>query len=86
MGMPGASSKSFQATPPDKGSFPLDHDGDCKKFMTAFMKCLKLNNQNGRLCREEAQAYLGCRMDNGLMAKEDWKKLGFNDKDADTSK
>jgi cytochrome c oxidase assembly protein subunit 19 len=81
MGMPGASSKSFQATPPDKGSFPLDHDGeytilnstmhglikqltgDCKKFMAAFMACLKLNNQNGRVCRDEAQAYLGCRMD-----------------------
>lgn len=27
MGMPNAGSRSFKATPPDKGSFPLDHEG-----------------------------------------------------------
>ena len=28
MGLPNAGSRSFQASPPDKGSFPLDHEGD----------------------------------------------------------
>ena len=28
MGLPSAGSKKFQPTPPDKGSFPLDHDGE----------------------------------------------------------
>ena len=31
------------------------------------------------ICREQAKDYLGCRMEKGLMAKEEWKKLGFKD-------
>ncbi|XP_014367207.2 cytochrome c oxidase assembly protein COX19 [Papilio machaon] len=69
--------KPFIPTPPDKGSFPLDHDGVCKKSMTRFMKCLFNNNNNNSLCRDEAKEYLACRMENNLMAKEDWSKLGF---------
>lgn len=74
--------KQFIPTPPDKGSFPLDHEGACKKTMVQYMKCLYTNNSNNSLCRDEAQAYLACRMDHGLMAKEEWSKLGFQDKGA----
>jgi len=30
-----------QLTPPERGSFPLDHDGLCKPLMKHFMACLK---------------------------------------------
>ncbi|KAM3965156.1 cytochrome c oxidase assembly protein COX19 [Aphomia sociella] len=73
------SQKQFIPTPPDKGSFPLDHDGLCKKTMTRYMKCLLNNDSNNSLCRDEAKEYLACRMENNLMLKEDWSKLGFKD-------
>lgn len=72
------SQKKFQPTAPDKGSFPLDHENICKKLMLKYMSCLRKNNDNNSLCRLEAKEYLSCRMDNNLMAKEDWSKLGFN--------
>lgn len=71
--------KTFKPTPPDKGSFPLDHEGLCKKLMIKYMQCLRINDNQNSACREESQNYLGCRMDNNLMAKEDWAKLGFNE-------
>lgn len=71
--------KIFVPTAPDKGSFPLDHDGLCKKFMISYMKCLHTNRNDNAACRVEAQDYLGCRMENNLMAKEDWSKLGFSE-------
>ncbi|KAK6169357.1 hypothetical protein SNE40_020428 [Patella caerulea] len=64
--------------PPDKGSFPLDHEGECKDFMVKFMKCLRINGQENTKCREESKDYLHCRMERNLMAKEDWKKLGYH--------
>lgn len=71
--------KIFTPTPPDKGSFPLDHDGICKKLMVRYMSCLRKNNNSNTICRDEAKEYLQCRMDNNLMAKEEWSKLGFTD-------
>ncbi|XP_022904112.1 cytochrome c oxidase assembly protein COX19 [Onthophagus taurus] len=69
--------RTFTPTPPDKGSFPLDHEGICKKSMLKYMICLKQNDNDNNSCREEAKTYLQCRMDNNLMAKEEWPKLGF---------
>ncbi|PSN44384.1 Cytochrome c oxidase assembly protein COX19 [Blattella germanica] len=71
--------KTFTPVPPDKGSFPLDHEGICKKLMLKYMVCLSGNNNDNSACREESKAYLECRMENHLMAKEDWSKLGFGD-------
>eukprot|EP00745_Piridium_sociabile_P008427 TRINITY_DN156974_c0_g1_i1.p1 TRINITY_DN156974_c0_g1~~TRINITY_DN156974_c0_g1_i1.p1 ORF type:complete len:107 (+),score=28.27 TRINITY_DN156974_c0_g1_i1:32-322(+) len=65
--------------PPEKGSFPLDHDGECKQFMTKYMRCLRENRQENTKCRQESMDYLNCRMDRNLMLKEDWKKLGYSD-------
>lgn len=42
------------------------------------MTCLRKNNDNNSKCREQAKSYLECRMDNQLMAREDWSKLGFH--------
>ncbi|KAK0050495.1 cytochrome c oxidase assembly protein COX19 [Biomphalaria pfeifferi] len=77
------SSKS-NAKPPQKGSFPLDHEGECKDFMIKYMQCLRLNKKDTALCRKETKDYLNCRMDKNLMLKEDWKKLGFTEEDIDT--
>eukprot|EP00052_Salpingoeca_macrocollata_P005136 m.45659 g.45659 ORF g.45659 m.45659 type:complete len:87 (+) comp14689_c0_seq2:76-336(+) len=77
MGLPSGGSKQFQPTPPERGSFPLDHEGECKEPMRLFMQCLAQNNHNGRACRVQAKAYLDCRMERGLMAKEDWTNLGL---------
>uniref|UniRef100_A0A3P8XME6 Cytochrome c oxidase assembly protein COX19 n=1 Tax=Esox lucius TaxID=8010 RepID=A0A3P8XME6_ESOLU len=73
------SSKSFRPRAPDKGSFPLDHFGECKAFKEKFMRCLKDNSYDNSLCRLQSKEYLECRMDNQLMAKEPLEKLGFKD-------
>lgn len=71
--------KPLLSKPPDKGSFPLDHDGECKPIMIQYMECLSKKDCVSDPCRDIAQAYLQCRMDRELMAKEDWKNLGFDD-------
>ncbi|XP_034844113.1 cytochrome c oxidase assembly protein COX19 isoform X1 [Mirounga leonina] len=55
-------SKSFQPRPPDKGSFPLDHFGECQSFKEEFMRCLRDRKFENALCRRESKAYLECRM------------------------
>ncbi|KAJ8944309.1 hypothetical protein NQ314_009499 [Rhamnusium bicolor] len=39
------------------------------------MRCLHTNKNDNSACREEAKEYLACRMENNLMAKEEWSKL-----------
>jgi cytochrome c oxidase assembly protein subunit 19 len=63
--------------PPERGIFPLDHDGECKAPMKLFLDCLKKNKQDHFPCKEFSKAYLQCRMDHDLMAKEDMKSLGL---------
>lgn len=71
--------KTFKPRPPDKGSFPLDHFGECKPLKEKFMKCLRENSFQSNLCREDSKEYLECRMERQLMAKEPLEKLGFKD-------
>ncbi|XP_067317924.1 cytochrome c oxidase assembly protein COX19-like [Anolis sagrei] len=71
--------KSFKPRPPDKGSFPLDHFGECTAFKEKFMQCLRANHFENALCREESKEYLECRMERQLMAREPLEKLGFKD-------
>lgn len=71
--------KTFNPVPPAKGSFPLDHEGECKKFMLRYMICLRENNNQNTECRAQSKDYLDCRMQNQLMIREDWNKLGFGD-------
>lgn len=44
------------------------------------MRCLAENRSQNTMCRDIAKEYLGCRMDHNLMSREDWSKLGFDDK------
>ncbi|KAK9717349.1 Cytochrome c oxidase assembly protein cox19 [Basidiobolus ranarum] len=68
---------SFNASPPDRGSFPLDHEGECKEAMMEYMECLKQNKAVNGACRDLSKAYLKCRMERDLMTKDDFKNLGF---------
>ena len=51
--------------PPDKGSFPLDHFGECSEPKKAYMACLKEHGMQAQseACRILSAAYLQCRMD-----------------------
>lgn len=49
------------------------------------MMCLKENNNKNNKCRHQSKDYLECRMEKGLMAKEDWNKLGYSDLDSSIS-
>ena len=66
--------------PPDKGSFPLDHFRECSQVKTKYMDCLKAHNMvtDVEECRQLSAAYLECRMESKLMAKEDLSKLGYH--------
>ncbi|CAM1507314.1 Fc.00g069550.m01.CDS01 [Cosmosporella sp. VM-42] len=76
-GAPGALPPT-RPTPPQRGSFPLDHDGECKKVMTSYLACIKrVRGVNEDECRDFAKAYLECRMERNLMARDEMKNLGF---------
>ncbi|KAH8883979.1 hypothetical protein GQ53DRAFT_407892 [Thozetella sp. PMI_491] len=78
-GSPGAL-PSTKPTPPQRGSFPLDHDGECKVVMAKYLSCMKkVGGVNENECRNLAKSYLACRMDHNLMAKDDFKNLGFKE-------
>lgn len=76
------------ATRPERGSFPLDHDAECKHLISSYLRCLKQprpSPNSGKIqagindeeCRLIAKDYLQCRMDKNLMAKDEMKNLGL---------
>ena len=77
-GNPGNSMRALLPTPPERGSFPLDHEGECRDMMTRYLKCMKLvKNENAPNCRLLAKEYLRCRMERGLMTPDEWSHLGL---------
>ncbi|KAL8278382.1 hypothetical protein RQP46_009274 [Phenoliferia psychrophenolica] len=84
-GRPGNSSLPFGAKPPDRGSFPLDHDGECKDVMKKYLDCMKTSKSKSTDCRHLSREYLGCRMDKGLMERVEWTDLGFQDGEGATA-
>ncbi|UKJ88279.2 hypothetical protein MACJ_000723 [Theileria orientalis] len=72
-------SKRIKPTPPDRGSFPLDHEGLCKHSSEKYLDCIKSFNGNSTNCRSLASAYLKCRIENGLLHDEPLTNLGFRD-------
>ena len=55
--------KHIPPSPPDKGSFPLDHFRECSDAKSIYMDCLKQHDMQAEDCRHLAAAYLQCRMD-----------------------
>ncbi|KAI8322869.1 putative cytochrome c oxidase assembly protein Cox19 [Martensiomyces pterosporus] len=70
---------NVKPTPPDRGSFPLDHGGECKEFMSKYLECLSGNQGSSKICRAMSKEYLECRMQKKLMDRDDWRNLGFHD-------
>ncbi|POY70160.1 hypothetical protein BMF94_6743 [Rhodotorula taiwanensis] len=80
-GRPSNTSLSLGGAPPQKGSFPLDHEGECKDYMVRYLKCMKQNKQTSTDCRHLSKEYLACRMDKGLMERTEWDALGFQEQE-----
>ncbi|KWU44901.1 hypothetical protein RHOSPDRAFT_17237 [Rhodotorula sp. JG-1b] len=90
-GRPSNTSLSLGGAPPQKGSFPLDHEGksallsgeerECKEYMVRYLKCMKQNKQQSTDCRHLSKEYLACRMDKGLMERTEWDALGFQEQE-----
>lgn len=77
----GSSWQQFSnATPPERGSFPLDFTGICNQHVKEYLKCLKVNKSQASNCRDLLKVYLDCRMKNNLMDKEDFTSLGLEPK------
>ncbi len=68
-------------TPPERGSFPLDHFRECRPIHDAYLKCLKSHKHDNLACKENAKIYLQCRMDKNLMARDTLENLGFSEND-----
>ncbi|KAF8202931.1 hypothetical protein BJ912DRAFT_842367 [Pholiota molesta] len=85
-GRPPSINVGFKVSAPDRGSFPLDHYGECKDKMQLYMACLKQNGSTSSPCRVLSKDYLDCRMDKGLMEKDEWKNLGLANLDKNFSK
>ncbi|KZV70356.1 hypothetical protein PENSPDRAFT_446545 [Peniophora sp. CONT] len=84
-GRPPSINAGFTPSPPDRGAFPLDHYGECTQYMKTYLECLKKNGSTSTECRHLSRDYLNCRMENGLMGKDEWKNLGLAQTKADGS-
>lgn len=68
-------------TPPLRGSFPLDHEKACHIEMLDYLWCLHSNKFKNDQCRGLARQYFECRMDKGLMDRDEFPKLGYSNDD-----
>jgi len=73
------SSGGRKPAPPEKGSFPIDHNKACAVEFQKYMACLKSTDGDSYKCKPDSKTYLICRMENGLMAKEDLDDMGFTE-------
>ena len=63
-GGPGGRQIVSKPVPPERGSFPLDHDAECQHIMKQYLRCIRSNRGvNEDACRELSKGYLQCRMD-----------------------
>jgi cytochrome c oxidase assembly protein subunit 19 len=71
--------KIFQPKPPIQGSFPLDHEGECKEKMLEYVLCMSKSKNDSSKCRNQAKEYLECRMSRNLMEKQPLDTFGYED-------
>jgi hypothetical protein len=69
----------IKVKPPERGIFPLDHDGECKIYMQSYLNCLKTTSHDYYPCKSLSKEYLQCRMDHNLMKIEDLNTLGLGE-------
>ncbi|KAI8614279.1 cytochrome c oxidase assembly protein COX19 [Chytriomyces sp. MP71] len=69
---------NIKSIPPERGAFPLDIAALCKLPMESYMECMKAQPRGEHgACRDLSKAYLECRMNTGLMVKDDLNNIGF---------
>ena len=79
-GSPGGAQKFSKPSPPERGSFPLDHDAECQPIMKQYLRCIRSHKGiNDDECRGLSKSYLQCRMDRNLMAVDSMRNLGFQE-------
>ncbi|KAF1356112.1 hypothetical protein BDV97DRAFT_394069 [Delphinella strobiligena] len=79
-GGPGGQQYIAKPKPPQRGSFPLDHDGECQPIMKQYLRCLRARRGvNDDECRMLSKSYLTCRMERNLMAPDEMKNLGYGE-------
>jgi len=79
-GSPGGRQQFGKPLPPERGSFPLDHDAECQPIMKQYLRCLRSHKGvNDDECRMLSKSYLQCRMDRNLMAPEEMRMLGYKE-------
>ncbi|KAF7186941.1 Cytochrome c oxidase assembly protein COX19 [Pseudocercospora fuligena] len=79
-GGPGGRTTFSKPTPPERGSFPLDHEAECQPIMKQYLKCIKsAKGVPTEACRELSKNYLQCRMERNLMAPDSMRNLGFQE-------
>jgi cytochrome c oxidase assembly protein subunit 19 len=66
-----------QRKPPALGSFPLDVEGTCKKFVEKYLQCVRTHDTRAAPCRELMRQYLECRMNHGLMEPAKPQDIGL---------
>ncbi len=63
-GSPGGRQIISKPNPPERGSFPLDHEAECQPIMKQYLRCLRSHRGiNDDECRQLSKGYLQCRMD-----------------------
>ncbi|BFZ58965.1 Cytochrome c oxidase assembly protein cox19 [Savitreella phatthalungensis] len=77
MSLGGPRQSKNPTAPPERGSFPLDHAGDCRDAAQEYLACVKQHRGQNNSCRALAKRFLQCRMDHGLMMKDSFHNLGF---------
>ena len=80
-GSAGPFQQLHKSSPPLKGSFPLDHDSECRTEMFTYMRCVNEKRGMNEECRHLAKKYFACRMDRGLMERDEWSRLGLPEDD-----
>ncbi|KAK0941272.1 Cytochrome c oxidase assembly protein cox19 [Friedmanniomyces endolithicus] len=79
-GSPGGRQIISKPNPPERGSFPLDHEAECQPIMKQYLRCLRSHRGiNDDECRQLSKGYLQCRMDRNLMAQDSMRNLGYQE-------
>lgn len=69
-GGPGGRQIIAKPIPPERGSFPLDHDAECQPIMKQYLRCLRAyRGVNDDECRQLSKGYLQCRMERFVGSK-----------------
>jgi len=77
-GGPGGRQIVSKPSPPERGSFPLDHEAECQPLMKQYLRCLRSHRGiNDDECRQLSKGYLQCRMDRCVNSNAELPSLSW---------